>query len=74
MQIRQEVEKKHGEGYEVVEQVKLKPRSVIAQFPRSQVTFQQDSRNQKDVCKLNDLKKFADTFKLHTPVPSDIVS
>lgn len=31
------------------------------------------ARNDKEV-KLNDLKKFADSFKLHTPVPSDLVS
>ncbi|KAG0652544.1 PAB1-binding 1 [Hyphodiscus hymeniophilus] len=31
------------------------------------------ARNDKEI-KLNDLKKFADSFKLHTPVPSDLVS
>lgn len=31
------------------------------------------ARNEKEV-KLNDLKKFADSFKLNTPVPSDLVS
>lgn len=31
------------------------------------------AKNDKEV-KLNDLKKFADSFKLHTPVPSDLVS
>jgi len=31
------------------------------------------ARNDKEV-KLNDLKRFADSFKLHTPVPSDLVS
>lgn len=31
------------------------------------------ARNDKEV-KLNDLKKFADSFKLNTPVPSDLVS
>lgn len=31
------------------------------------------ARNDKEV-KLNDLKKFANSFKLHTPVPSDLVS
>jgi hypothetical protein len=30
-------------------------------------------RIEKEI-KLNDLKKFADSFKLHTPVPSDLVS
>jgi hypothetical protein len=33
----------------------------------------QKARNDKEI-KLNDLKKFADSFKLHTPVPSDLVS
>lgn len=32
----------------------------------------QKARNDKEV-KLNDLKKFADSFKLNTPVPSDLV-
>lgn len=31
------------------------------------------ARNDKEI-KLNDLKKFADSFKLNTPVPSDLVS
>lgn len=31
------------------------------------------ARNDKEI-KLNDLKKFADSFKLHTPVPTDLVS
>ena len=31
------------------------------------------ARNDKEI-KLNDLKRFADSFKLHTPVPSDLVS
>ncbi|KAF8863624.1 hypothetical protein BDZ45DRAFT_106174 [Acephala macrosclerotiorum] len=31
------------------------------------------ARNDKEI-KLNDLKAFANTFKLHTPVPSDLVS
>ena len=30
------------------------------------------AKNDKEI-KLNDLKKFADSFKLHTPVPSDLV-
>jgi hypothetical protein len=34
---------------------------------------QSRARNDKEI-KLNDLKKFADNFKLHTPVPSDLVS
>jgi hypothetical protein len=34
---------------------------------------QNRARNDKEV-KLNDLKKFADSFKLNTPVPSDLVS
>ncbi|KAL3425810.1 LsmAD domain-containing protein [Phlyctema vagabunda] len=34
---------------------------------------QTKARNDKEV-KLNDLKKFADTFKLLTPVPADLVS
>ena len=29
-------------------------------------------KNGKEI-KLNDLKKFADSFKLHTPIPSDLV-
>ncbi|KAF4631935.1 hypothetical protein G7Y89_g6191 [Cudoniella acicularis] len=33
----------------------------------------QQSNNDKEI-KLNDLKKFADSFKLNTPVPSDLVS
>ncbi|TVY19510.1 Uncharacterized protein LARI1_G002154 [Lachnellula arida] len=33
----------------------------------------QKARNDKEV-KLNDLKKFADSFKLNTPVPKDLVS
>lgn len=31
------------------------------------------AKNDKQI-KLNDLKKFADSFKLHTPVPTDLVS
>jgi hypothetical protein len=31
------------------------------------------AKNDKEI-KLNDLKKFADSFKLHTPVPTDLVS
>ncbi|KAH8590325.1 hypothetical protein B0O99DRAFT_483889, partial [Bisporella sp. PMI_857] len=31
------------------------------------------ARSDKEI-KLNDLKKFADSFKLHTPVPSDLIS